>query len=74
VLLAGLARFDSVRAIARARQWYETLGGLRRSRTGEEEPHPFKEGWRIRCCYMSAEHEECLWNASSAADFSIFVR
>ncbi len=50
-----------VQDIARARQWYETLGGLRHSRTGEEEPHPFKEGWRIRCCYMSAaEHEECL--------------
>ncbi len=50
-----------VQDIARARQWYETLGGLRHSRTCEQEPHPFKEGWRIRCCYMSAaEHEECL--------------
>ena len=27
---------------------------LRHSRTCEEEAHPFKEGWRIRCCYMSA--------------------
>jgi len=34
---------------------------LRHSRTCEEEPHPLKEGWHIRCCYMSAaEHEECL--------------
>jgi catechol 2,3-dioxygenase-like lactoylglutathione lyase family enzyme len=41
--------------------WYETLGGLRHSRTSEQEPHPFKPSWTIRCCYMSAvEHEECL--------------
>jgi len=50
-----------VQDISRSRQWYEKLGGLRHSRTCEQEPHPFKEGWRIRCCYMSAaEHEECL--------------
>ena len=50
-----------VQDIARSRQWYEKLGGLRHSRTCEQEPHPFKQGWQIRCCYMSAaEHEECL--------------
>jgi catechol 2,3-dioxygenase-like lactoylglutathione lyase family enzyme len=50
-----------VQDIGRSRQWYETLGGLRHSRTCEEEPHPFKPGWTIRCCYMSAaKHEECL--------------
>ena len=27
----------------------------------KKRPHPFKAGWRIRCCYMSAgEHDECL--------------
>jgi len=50
-----------VQDIARSRRWYEKLAGLRHSRTCEEEAHPFKEGWRIRCCYMSAaQHEECL--------------
>ena len=50
-----------VQDIARSRRWYESLAGLRHSRTCEEEPHPYKPGWRIRCCYMSApEHEECL--------------
>ena len=50
-----------VQDIGRSRRWYEKLAGLRHSRTCEEEVHPFKEGWRIRCCYMSAaEHEECL--------------
>ena len=50
-----------VQDIARWRQWYQKLAGLRHSRTCEEEAHPFKPGWRIRCCYMSAgEHDECL--------------
>ena len=50
-----------VQDIAAAPNWYEMLAGLRHSRTCEQEPHPFKPGWRIRCCYMSAaEHEECL--------------
>jgi hypothetical protein len=50
-----------VQDIGRSRQWYETLGALLHSRTCEEEPHPFKPAWTIRCCYMSAaEHEECL--------------
>jgi catechol 2,3-dioxygenase-like lactoylglutathione lyase family enzyme len=50
-----------VRDIARSRAWYEKVAGMIHSRTGELEPHPFKDGWRIRCCYMSAmEHEECL--------------
>ena len=50
-----------VQDIERSRRWYEELGGLRHSRTCEQEPHPFKEGWRIRCCYMSAaKHDECL--------------
>ena len=50
-----------VQDIDRSRRWYEQLGGLHHSRTCEQEPHPFKPGWTIRCCYMSAaEHEECL--------------
>ena len=50
-----------VQDIARSRSWYESLAGLRHSRTCEEEPHPYKPGWRIRCCYMSApQHDECL--------------
>ena len=50
-----------VQDIERSRRWYEQLGGLRHSRTCEREPHPFKEGWSIRCCYMSAaHHDECL--------------
>jgi catechol 2,3-dioxygenase-like lactoylglutathione lyase family enzyme len=50
-----------VQDISRSRQWYAELGGLRHSRTCEQEPHPFKQGWQIRCCYMSAaEHDECL--------------
>ena len=50
-----------VQDIDRSRRWYEELGGLRHSRTCEREPHPFKEGWSIRCCYMSAAaHDECL--------------
>jgi len=50
-----------VQDIARSRAWYEQLAGLRHGRTCEPEPHPVKDGWQIRCCYMSAlEHEECL--------------
>src|SRR5271154_447939 len=43
-----------VQDIARSRRWFEDIGGLRHSRTCEAEKHPFKAGWRIRCCYMSA--------------------
>lgn len=47
--------------IATARAWYESLAGMRHSRTCAPEPHPVKPGWTIRCCYMSAtDHEECL--------------
>lgn len=50
-----------VQDIARSRDWYEKVAGLSHSRTCEREPHPAKEGWTIRCCYMSAkDHEECL--------------
>ena len=50
-----------VQDIERSRRWYEQLGGLRHSRTCEPEPHPFKPGWKIRCCHLSAsEHDECL--------------
>jgi catechol 2,3-dioxygenase-like lactoylglutathione lyase family enzyme len=50
-----------VQDIDRSRRWYEQLGGLRHSRTCEQERHPFKPGWTIRCCYMSAAaHDECL--------------
>ena len=43
-----------VQDIERRRRWYEQLAGLRNSRTCEPEPHPFKPGWNIRCCYLSA--------------------
>jgi catechol 2,3-dioxygenase-like lactoylglutathione lyase family enzyme len=50
-----------VQDIARSRKWYEDLAGLHHSRTCELEPHPFKHGWSVRCCYMSAaDHDECL--------------
>ncbi|WP_142722244.1 VOC family protein [Chryseobacterium sp. ON_d1] len=50
-----------VQSIEDSRKWYSDLVGLSTSRITETEPHPFKEGYTIRCCYMSAdEHEECL--------------
>lgn len=50
-----------VREIGRSRAWYETVAGLTHSRTCAPEPHPTREGWTIRCCYMSARnHDECL--------------
>jgi catechol 2,3-dioxygenase-like lactoylglutathione lyase family enzyme len=50
-----------VQDIARSRKWYEGLAGLTHSRTCDQEPHPLKPGWTLRCCYMSAlNHEECL--------------
>lgn len=50
-----------VRSIEKSREWYEELAGMRHSRTCEKEPHPYREGFEIKCCYMSAaEHEECL--------------
>lgn len=50
-----------VRDIAKSRRWYEQVAGMTYSRTAEREPHPFKPGWTIRCCYMNAsDHDECL--------------
>ena len=50
-----------VRSIEKSRKWYEDLAGMRHSRTCEKEPHPYKENFQIKCCFMSAaEHEECL--------------
>lgn len=50
-----------VRDIAKSRQWYEELAGMTHSRTCEQEVHPFKPGYTIRCCYMSCrDHPECL--------------
>jgi catechol 2,3-dioxygenase-like lactoylglutathione lyase family enzyme len=50
-----------VRDIERSRTWYERVAGMTHSRTCAKEPHPFKPGWSICCCYMSAgEHDECL--------------
>lgn len=50
-----------VRDIARSRDWYEQVAGMIHSRTCDWEPHPYKEQWKIRCCYMSASgHDECL--------------
>lgn len=50
-----------VRDIERSRKWYESVAGLIHSRTCKEEPHPFKNGYTIKCCYMSTiHHPECL--------------
>ncbi|NBU36438.1 MAG: VOC family protein [Bacteroidetes bacterium] len=50
-----------VRSIDKSRAWYEELAGMTHSRTCEREPHPFKKGYTIRCCYMNcSNHEECL--------------
>lgn len=50
-----------VQDIERSRKWYEQVAGLQHSRTCEKEAHPFRTGWTIRCCYMSAKaHDECL--------------
>lgn len=47
--------------IERSRAWYERVAGLSHSRTCAPEPHPLREGWTVRCAYMSASnHEECL--------------
>jgi catechol 2,3-dioxygenase-like lactoylglutathione lyase family enzyme len=61
-LVSGIAQVSIyVQNITRASRWYEDIAGMRCSRICEAEPHPYKPGWRIRCCYMSAaEHEECL--------------
>tara|TARA_B100000497_G_C7591430_1_gene355635 strand:+ start:344 stop:1009 length:666 start_codon:yes stop_codon:yes gene_type:complete len=50
-----------VRDIEKSRKWYEDLAGMTHSRTCEKEPHPIKEGFQIKCCYMNAkDHEECV--------------
>jgi len=50
-----------VRSIEQSRKWYEDLAGTMHSRTCEKEPHPYKEDYQIRCCYMNASaHDECL--------------
>lgn len=50
-----------VKDIGKSQKWYENLVGMTTSRIAEAEPHPFKNGYTVRCCYMSAdEHEECL--------------
>ena len=50
-----------VKNIEISRKWYEEIAGMKHSRTCEKEPHPYKEGYMIRCCYMSSiNHEECL--------------
>jgi catechol 2,3-dioxygenase-like lactoylglutathione lyase family enzyme len=61
-LISGVGQLSIyVQDIALSRDWYERLAGLRHSRTCEPEAHPYKAGWRIRCCYMSApQHDECL--------------
>jgi len=44
-----------------SRAWYEDVAGMLHSRTTGWAPHPNKEGWQIRCCYMSAARQpECL--------------
>ncbi len=50
-----------VKSIEKSRHWYENLAGMTTSRISDREPHPFKNGYTIRCCYMSgADHPECL--------------
>jgi catechol 2,3-dioxygenase-like lactoylglutathione lyase family enzyme len=50
-----------VRSIENSKEWYEDIAGMTHSRTCEKEPHPYKEGYTIKCCYMSSiDHEECL--------------
>lgn len=50
-----------VRDIALSKKWYEDIAGMTHSRTCIPEPHPYKDGFTITCCYLSAkEHPECL--------------
>jgi len=50
-----------VRNIEKSKAWYEDIAGMIHSRTTDVEPHPFREGYTMRCCYMSCtNHEECL--------------
>ncbi|MBL7815555.1 MAG: hypothetical protein JNL70_11105, partial [Saprospiraceae bacterium] len=50
-----------VKDMAISRKWYEDIAGMTHSRTCETEPHPYKAGFTIKCCYMNAKaHEECL--------------
>lgn len=50
-----------VRSIEKSKIWYEELAGMTHSRTCALEAHPTKEGYKIKCCYLSAaEHDECL--------------
>ncbi len=50
-----------VRDMETSRRWYEDLAGMIHSRTCEKVPHPYWEGYTIRCCYMSCtDHPECL--------------
>jgi catechol 2,3-dioxygenase-like lactoylglutathione lyase family enzyme len=50
-----------VKDIATSRKWYEDIAGMTHSRTCATEPHPYKQGYTITCCYLSAkEHSECL--------------
>ena len=50
-----------VRSIEKSRAWYEDLAGMTHSRTCDIEDHPFKNGYKIKCCYMSCkDHPECL--------------
>lgn len=50
-----------VRNIDKSRTWYQDLAGMIHSRTCSPEPHPYKPGYTIRCCYMSCvDHPECL--------------
>lgn len=50
-----------VRSIEKSKAWYENLAGMIHSRTTNKEPHPFKMGYSIKCCFMSCiDHPECL--------------
>lgn len=50
-----------VRSIEKSRKWYEDIASMTHSRTCPAEPHPYKAGYTITCCYMNAtDHPECL--------------
>lgn len=64
-----------VRDIEKSRRWYEDLAGMTHSRTCEKVPHPFWDGYTVRCCYMDcADHPECLVLVEAYdADGNLFV-
>ncbi len=44
--------------IQKSSAFYEKAAGLIHNRTCEPEPHPFKDGQTLRCCYMDAKEQK----------------